>query len=93
MIEKLLISSNTSMIRTLRRWFTAEAVVEKSFLQKRFGVPRITKPNADKILKEVNESGHSLTPSRLCEKLDDHIVSQSLAKQTIAYAIRNKFTA
>lgn len=55
-------------------------------------MPRLTKEDADIIMNELTQdSTKDMTPWRLLEKLDQHIVSQGQPKKLVAQAIRNKF--
>ena len=57
-----------------------------------FKTPKLTLPDADKIVKEVSGDGsRDWTPQKLMEALDQHVVSQNQAKRLVAQAIRNKF--
>jgi ATP-dependent protease Clp ATPase subunit len=57
-----------------------------------FKTPKLTLPDAEKIVKEVGGDGsRDWTPQKLMEALDQHVVSQNQAKRLVAQAIRNKY--
>jgi len=63
-----------------------------AYLEEYFKLPNLTKDDEQQIIAELTKGSEvNMTPSMLVEVLNDHIVSQKNAKQTVSLAIRNKF--
>lgn len=62
------------------------------FLEEFFQLPSLTKDDQVEILNELTKGSEiNLTPSKLVQVLNEHIISQSSAKKTVSLAIRSKF--
>ena len=62
------------------------------FLEEFFKLPSLTKEDQVEIISELTKGNEiNMTPGKLVQVLNEHIISQNSAKKTVSLAIRNKF--